>query len=351
MVEYCRKTRDAGDRTVGLARVKLRDVLYPDGAHAHIDSNSWYYNNRGYALSNPDFNSQRTLWVRVSDLQELAGKIAKQAILKSTDDIYSDIKNTLLDGTTIIFAVRTYDDKRWEGNKYVITGKVCYMERLFMETEYDTDEWDALQDGTVDDLPEQVRESVKKLYNNTVIEPRWDYHHSLKCDIDMDKMLDSIIKKTVSTTLRYCVRSKKNIMPQEYRDKGDSGIAEWQRVCESKNKNNSMEKKMLREIVNGKYSLAFDILDTIYRDMQDSQLNHPTDTGMLGYTVPRITIDGRWNISRRNKAVRAIIFHDKTPADIVEMTDEDILNKCKQHWLNELKYIQEAVANVKLKNK
>lgn len=142
-----------------------------------------------------------------------------------------------------------------------------------------------------------------------------------------------IIKRVISTDYRYCFRSGKIIVPKEYTDKGECGIRDWQSLKGSNNKNNSIEKQMLRDIVRDKKKYAEHSLHCVMSAITK---------GNTSWSIPTLTVDGLWNKTRKKKLVNELL-KDKSDQELIEMEKEDIDNIIREHWKGVLKKAMENV--------
>lgn len=150
------------------------------------------------------------------------------------------------------------------------------------------------------------------------------YTHSFN---DLTKTITKEINKYIRNNLTYCLKKGKLIVPDEYIDKGEAGIEEWRQIKSANNKNNSIEKKMLKDIVRDKKVFAH---DCIYKAMDVAM---STDT--VDWTIPKLTIDGRWNRQRVSKLVTKVLG-TKDKQKIIEMSKQEIMNRAKAYWKQQL---------------
>lgn len=139
---------------------------------------------------------------------------------------------------------------------------------------------------------------------------------------DMDKTINKQIDKFIKEELTYCLKKDEVIVPQEYLDKGEEGIKEWRDIKASKNKNNSIEKKILRQAVQDKKAYAMDVM---YKVM-DAAMNNTHD-----WSIPSITIDGRWNKQRTQKLVNKIL-KNKSQQFYIDVDKKEIVEEFKDYW-------------------
>ena len=150
------------------------------------------------------------------------------------------------------------------------------------------------------------------------------YTHSFN---DLTKTITKAINKYIRNNLTYCLKNGKLIVPDEYIDKGEAGIEEWRQIKSANNKNNSIEKKMLKDIVRDKKVFAH---DCIYKAMDVAM---STDT--VDWTIPKLTIDGRWNRQKISKLVTKVLG-TKDKQKIIEMSKQEIMNRSKAYWKQQL---------------
>ena len=146
-----------------------------------------------------------------------------------------------------------------------------------------------------------------------------------------------LIKRVISTDYIYCFRSGKLIVPKEYTDKGECGIKDWQALKSNNNKNNSIEKQMLRDIIREKKKYAVHSMYHIMNAITRCNTN---------WSVPALTIDGLWNQTRKKKLVNELL-KDKSDQELIEMEKEEIDKIFKEYWKNKLneaiEYIDVAI--------
>ena len=143
---------------------------------------------------------------------------------------------------------------------------------------------------------------------------------------DATERVGKMVKKFIRNELTYCLKNDKLIVPKEYMDKGQDGIKEWREIKASGNKNNSIEKRMLREIVAEKKIFAF-------KSMQ--QVMHTACNLNQTWSVPCLEIDGRWNKQRTSKLVNQVI-DNKSNQYYIDMDEEKVLDKFKEYWKDKL---------------
>lgn len=151
-----------------------------------------------------------------------------------------------------------------------------------------------------------------------------DYRTSSKT-YNGNAALDYVLKKMLKEKYTYCVKNGKNIVPDEYIKNGESGIMAFKNEKRSKNKNNSIEKQMVRKLKKEKISTAMESLYDVMRVM----LGEGKDP--IDYTQLLLSVDGRWNTGRKLNTVKKQILN-MTDNELVMLSDEEIKTRCKNFW-------------------
>lgn len=202
--------------------------------------------------------------------------------------------------------------------------------------EYDTHKMEEQLDDAKVESGWSRSETDQYVYLDTFTVNAYDYRVE-RWATDIPK----IEKKVLSKELTYCMKNGKLIIPGFYAEKGEDGIKEWQELKRSTNKNNSMEKRTVKQLLRDKKMFAS---DCAYKTMRAvTSINND-------WTIPQIEIDGRWNKTKVTKFVSTIL-KDKTEQQILSMTDEYILDKVKKHWKNVLMEAYRAVDNLTTESK
>lgn len=147
-----------------------------------------------------------------------------------------------------------------------------------------------------------------------------------------------LVRKFVRNELTYCIKQGNVIVPQEYLDKGKEGIEEWRASKASKNKNNNMEKRMLRQMLREKKS---DIL----MQMRNILWRFPTGQDTRDWSVPYLNIYGNGNKVMAQKLVNQVLGK-MTDQEILNMTAEDVDKAYKEYWKGVLKRAIEQLDDV-----
>ena len=128
------------------------------------------------------------------------------------------------------------------------------------------------------------------------------------------------------------------IVPEEYMNKGKTGVEEWRNIKASNNKNNSIEKKLLKQALRDKKKYTIDcmggvMLRTVFPD---------NGTIVRDWSLPFMEIDGRFNYSRTRKLVNTIL-KDKSDQDLIKMSEKEIQELFKDFWKNKLMELYNSV--------
>lgn len=156
---------------------------------------------------------------------------------------------------------------------------------------------------------------------------------------DIGENIKKLIKKTIRNKLTYCIKSGKVIVPEEYLEKGKAGIEEWRQIKSSSNKNNSMEKRILKATYREKRLFASDNMYNIFREIT---------SGNYSWKIPSLEIEGRYN-QQKMSALITEVFKDKSKQEFMEMSEEDMMNKMKEYWKKILMDAYNAVDATEIK--
>lgn len=147
-----------------------------------------------------------------------------------------------------------------------------------------------------------------------------------------------LIKKFIRNELTYCIKQGNVIVPQEYLDKGIEGIEEWRNIKSSNNKNNNMEKRMLREMLRDKKQ-------AILMQMRNLLWRFPTGQDARDWSIPYITIYGNGNRAMAQKLANQVLGK-KTDQEILNLTEEDVDKAYKEYWKGVLNKAIEQIDDV-----
>lgn len=134
------------------------------------------------------------------------------------------------------------------------------------------------------------------------------------------------IKKLIRNELTYCLKNGVCIVPKEYLDRKEEGIKDWRETKASGNKNNSMEKRMLRTIVKNKKNYAYDVMYQIMNKIASNQ----------SWSIPSLEVEGRYNATKTAKLVSKIFDNKKDMQYYINLTEEEINEKFRKYWKDKL---------------
>lgn len=143
---------------------------------------------------------------------------------------------------------------------------------------------------------------------------------------DVDKIINKVMNKIMREDLTYCIKGGRVIIPDEYIKKGVSGIQEWRQIKKSNNKNNSIEKQMIKQIFADKKKFANDTMCRVMYNIRDN---------MRRWDIPVLSVDGQYNKAKTAKLVNEVL-NTKNRQEIIEMSEDEIVKKIKKYWADEL---------------
>ena len=108
----------------------------------------------------------------------------------------------------------------------------------------------------------------------------------------------------------------------------------------SSNKNNSMEKRIVKELERERKRYAYVVLCEIF---------YTTITQNKGYLIPRFMVEGMYNKQKIQKLANTIIKENEDKGR--KLTEkEEILSACKEYWNNEIMNVYKAVNEIEVKD-
>lgn len=265
------------------------------------------------------------------DIEQLVKNNAYAEIEKGTVNNLKDIifKNIMETRVRECIAVRYEDD----GNRASFITDIgdCY------------DEWEYSID--LDKMVEDVKEVKCRTFSRHDSTGEYDYAYieDIKCEVYnyyMDRVAEHIekyIKRFFRTELTYCTLKGSLIVPKEYTVKGEEGIKEWRELKASKNKANSMEKRMLRTTLREKKA-------EVFHQMQVLLWRLPCANDR-DWTMPFIMIDGSGNKNRVQKLTNQIIG-GKTDSELLAMSSEDVEKEFKKFWKDKVMNIYNGIDDI-----
>lgn len=156
-----------------------------------------------------------------------------------------------------------------------------------------------------------------------------------------ENVIKYLVNKILKEKYTYCVKMGKNIVPDDYIKLGKEGIERWRQEKSSGNKQNSIEKQMLKKIKLQKRQNAF----MTFNDAMAAMLN---EKGSRNWDLVFLSVDGRWSTNRRMKTINKYILN-VSDNELVTMSDEEIEKRCKSYWVAELTQAIERIKNLEIK--
>ena len=269
--------------------------------------------------------------INENDVERLVRETAYAEIKKGTVKNLKDMifKNIMEIRVRECVTVRYEDD----GNRATF---VTLFGDDFDESEFSTD---------LDKMVEDVKGVKNRTFARYDSKDQFDYAYieNIKCEIYnyyMNRVSENIeryIKRFFRTELTYCMLKGDLIVPKEYIDKGEAGIKEWRELKASKNKANSMEKRMLRTTLREKKA-------EVLHQMQVLLWRLPCANDR-DWTMPFIMIDGSSNKSRVQKLTNQVIGN-KTDSELLAMTSEDVEKEFKKFWKEKVMNIYNGIDKI-----
>lgn len=183
----------------------------------------------------------------------------------------------------------------------------------------------------------------KSSFNSETGDPIWLEKYTIEIYTNSFREIGGdikkLIKKTIRNKLTYCIKSGKVIVPEEYLEKGRAGIEEWRQIKSSSNKNNSMEKRILKATYREKRLFASDNMYNIFRNITGQNYS---------WKIPSLEIEGRHN-QQKMSALITEVFKDKSKQEFMEMSEENMMKKMKEYWKNILMDAYNAVDATEIK--
>lgn len=156
----------------------------------------------------------------------------------------------------------------------------------------------------------------------------------------IEKNLGKLVNRFIRKELTYCMKNGTIIVPDEYLQKGKEGIAEWQELKRSNNKSNSMEKRMLKQVFRDRREFAYKVMAKIVDQISSSHT----------WTLPSLTVDGRWNVTKMNKLITQIA-DTKDKQKFLDMTNEELVKLFKEYWKDVLTKACEEIDKLEIEEK
>ena len=158
---------------------------------------------------------------------------------------------------------------------------------------------------------------------------------------NFDKTVDKLIKRLIRKEFTYCIAKNKIIIPEEYIAKGKDGITEWREIKGSNNKNNSLEKKLLRQVVAEKKEFMYIAMNQIVDKVAATRRD---------WSIPTLAVEGNYNQGKIRKLSNQIIDIKDRQA-LLDMDKKDVVKKFKEYWKQELMNAYEAIDKMEVVDK
>lgn len=111
-------------------------------------------------------------------------------------------------------------------------------------------------------------------------------------------------------SLTFCLKNDRLIIPKEYAVRGKAGISAWQEYKRSRSSMNTMEKRVMRKLINDKKIAMKGVFSALINDV-----SYP----LQDYTLPQICVDGARNSAKKDKLINKLLA-DKTQQEIMNLT-------------------------------
>lgn len=260
------------------------------------------------------------------DFEEIVKHIIDDVMISGTrESILQSVQNKLRTEYTASVLVTTYSKAGGYMNRVdVKLSKVG--EELFKDNEITTD------------LKEIAKYMSEQEYNIRAEIDQPDVRTNSKT-YNGNKAVEYLVNKAIKEKYTYCTKAGKNIVPDEYIKDGEAGIKAYQAFKRSKNKNNSIEKQMIKKLKQQQKQKAFRKFCEAMDALEGSSRS---------WDMVFLTIDGRWNTGRRAKTINNYILK-VTDDELIKMTDEEIEKRCKSYWVAQLMEAQERVKSMTFK--
>lgn len=316
--DMCIKAQNMGEYNMVVYDHKIdRSYLSPEQQVIQQD-NKWSANTGGQVYTSTEHITEAIKQIVYNNLNEL-GKENLQ------DEIYNKIKSA-----NVIVSASINNSM---SDIHITTDIEPCIEEGY---EYSTDV-EEFERRAVD----VCHKGVYRPYNR--VEDATIYIEEVKVDIPtyryveiLDELL-TLTKKFIRENLTYCTKDGKFNVPEEYIARGKEGIDEWRSQKKTANKNNSIEKQILRDVIHNKKKFALDKLDAIMFKIAATNSD---------WSIPTIEIEGRYNHTKAKKLLTKL-FEGKSKQDIIDITEEEIIKLIKEYWKEKLMDAYKAVDKIR----
>ena len=155
------------------------------------------------------------------------------------------------------------------------------------------------------------------------------YRHSF---YDIHKDVEKLVKRFIRNEMTYCIKKDKIVVPEEYIAKGKEGITQWREMKKNNSKSNNMEKRMIKQLFRDKREAAYFYMMKV---VDQISISH-------NWSLPSMTVDGRWNRSKMDKLVTQLL-NTKDQKAFMDISNEEMLDKMKVYWKKKLMEAYNAI--------
>lgn len=271
-----------------------------------------YHTDSGYRINNVRLNR----W----DFEEIVKNIIDDVMISGTrEDILQSVQNKLRTEYKVSVLFTTY------------TKAAGYMDRVGVKLSKVGEERFKDEDVTTN-ISDIVPYLSEEEFNVRAEIDQPDVRTNSKT-YNGNKAVEYLVNKVIKDKYTYCTKSGKNIVPDEYIKDGEAGIKAYQADKRSKNKNNSIEKQMIKKLKQEKIDSA----SKIFYNTMNTMLGQGRDWQQVF-----LTVDGMWNTSRKLKTIKTNIIN-VSDNELVMMSEDEIKTRCKNYWKN---ILNEAIDNI-----
>lgn len=263
------------------------------------------------------------VYINNTEIEDKVGDLVYEEIMNGRKkDLYQTVCNKILSMKIKSIIVLEIDDGKYRDVGFLYE----------VEGQGKKDDADSVYSTNIKELENKMKNLKRKIrygYNgkeeNSIPEVYLEevsigmYHYGF---IRLNEQIPKMVKKFIKTNLTYCIKKDEIIIPEEYIAKGKVGINEWRNLKSSSNKNNSMEKRMLKQIRQEKKRCAFSYMNHVMNAVTSQNWS---------WSIPSLAIDGRYNKQRTSKLITKIL-KENNKENIVEVDEKDLMKITKEYW-------------------
>lgn len=167
-------------------------------------------------------------------------------------------------------------------------------------------------------------------------------HGAVEVNVDInysDRTVEQMVKTYIGREYKFCFKKGRLIVPKEAITIGSylkQSIKAWQES--HANKRTKLETKMIRENIASKKSKASEVLSSVEDAMIRKIPAKYTD-----YYTHRLTLEYSGNAGVTRQFVFGSIFKGKSKDEILQLTEEDMVNFWCDYWKGELKRMADGI--------